>query len=329
MRQGPISSSPLQEVERPVPLPRVGEALIAVSLCAICRTDLHVIEGDLPPLKLPLIPGHQIVGRVVALGNGAEVLRVGDRVGVAWLRWTCGTCAFCRTDRENLCAASRYNGWSHDGGFAEYVLAPESFVYPIADALSDQTAAPLLCAGMIGFRSLKRAALPSGGTLALYGFGSSAHIILQIAKSRGARVFVSTRDPGHQEFARSMGADWVGRLDEQLPAAADSAIIFAPSGELVPFALENLAKGGTLVLAGIHMSQIPPLDYQRHLFFEKTIRSVTSNTRQDGRELLREAANAGVQPRLSTYLLAEANRALNDLKCDRISGTGLLLVGNV
>lgn len=323
----PIESSPLRFADVADPRPAAKEARIKVRCCALCRTDLHVIEGDLPAAALPVIPGHQILGEVDALGPGCTRLKIGQRVGIAWLRSTCGRCDECARGRENLCAASRYTGYHADGGYAERAVVPEDFAYEIPDAFDDLSAAPLLCAGIIGYRSLTRCRLPDGGRLALFGFGSSAHVVMQLALHRACEVFVVTRGAGHRELARQMGAAWVGERASDMPVKVDSAIIFAPEGRLVPPALECLKKGGTLALAGIHMSPVPQLDYRRHLFYERDLRSVTSNTRDDGRSLLAEAARAGVHPRTTTYPLADANRALQDLKNDRINGTGVLVVG--
>jgi len=325
-RTAAIESAPLRAVELATPVPGAGQVRIKVHVCGICRTDLHVIEGELPERRLPIIPGHQIVGHVDAVGEGVGELLEGDRVGVAWLRHTCGSCRFCRSDRENLCERAAFTGYDADGGYAEYALVPAAFAYRIPDAYDDVSAAPLLCAGIIGYRALSRAQVPAGGRLALYGFGSSAHVVLQLACHRGCRVFVVTRGAGHVELARRMGAEWVGKNAAEVPEKVDSAIIFAPVGRLVPAALESLAKGGTLALAGIYMSQVPALDYEKHLFYEKDVRSVTSNTRADGRALLAEAASAGVRPHVTTYPLHEANRALLDLKSDRINGSGVLTV---
>lgn len=321
----PIESSPLRPVDRPAPVPGPGEVRLKVRCCAICRTDLHVIEGDLPRRRLPIIPGHQVVGTVDAVGKGCTHLAVGRRIGVAWLRHTCGVCDYCRAGRENLCESSLFTGYHADGGYAESAVVPEAFAYEIPDAIDDVAAAPLLCAGIIGYRALRRSHLPAGGTLALYGFGSSAHIVMQIALHRGSRVWVVTRGEAHRDLARRMGADWVGSDADGMPGKADSAIIFAPAGELVPPALAALKKGGTLALAGIHMSPVPPLDYERHLFYERDVHSVTANTREDGRALLAEAAAAGIRPHTTTYALSDANRALQDLKADRLRGSGVLL----
>ncbi|OGR09394.1 MAG: alcohol dehydrogenase, partial [Deltaproteobacteria bacterium RIFOXYB2_FULL_66_7] len=283
------------------------------------------IEGDLPQQKVPIIPGHQVVGMVDALGTGSRRFAIGQRVGVAWLRHTDGICPFCRSGRENLCEAAQFTGYHADGGYAEYALVPEDFAYPIPDAFSDVQAAPLLCAGIIGYRALTRSQLPTGGRLALYGFGSSAHVVIQIARHRGSEVYVVTRGEKHRQLAREMGAVWVGEQAERMPVKAHSAIIFAPAGELVPAALEKLEKGGVLALAGIHMSPIPQMDYERYVFYERDIHSVTCNTRKDGRELLAEAAEIPIRPHTTIYPLADANRALLDLKRDQIQGTGVLV----
>jgi propanol-preferring alcohol dehydrogenase len=321
-----IETSPLRLEEVGTPVPGSGEVRVKVSCCAICRTDLHVIEGDLPRRRMPVIPGHQVVGVVDAVGPGCQRLRAGQRVGIAWLRHTCGVCEYCTSGRENLCEAPRFTGYHADGGYAEYALVPEAFAYEIPEAFRDEEAAPLLCAGIIGYRALKRSQLPPGGSLGIFGFGSSAHVVIQIARHRGCAVSVVTRGAGHRELARRMGAAWAGETTDGMPAKVDSAIIFAPAGELIPTALSVLKKGGTLALAGIYMTTVPPLDYETHLFYEKNVHSVTANTRDDGRELLREAAEISVRPHISTYPLADANRALRDLKADRINGTGVLLV---
>ena len=323
-RVAPIETSPLRPAELPVPEPGPGEVRLKVRCCAICRTDLHVVEGDLAEAKLPVVPGHQVVGTVDALGPGCGRFPLGRRVGVAWLRHTCGSCPWCTAGRENLCESARFTGYHADGGYAEYALVPEEFAYPIPEAFSDVEAAPLLCAGIIGYRALKRSRLPRGGRLALFGFGSSAHVVIQIARHRGCEVYVVTRGERHVELARRMGAAWAGQRAADLPVQVDSAIIFAPAGELVPPALESLRKGGTLALAGIHMTPIPAMDYDRYLFYERDVRSVTCNTREDGRELLAEAAEIPIRPHTTCYELADANRALQDLKADRISGTGVL-----
>lgn len=325
-RNAPIEAAPLELVDLPDPLPGPGEVRVRVTACAICRTDLHVIEGDLPAVKLPIIPGHQAVGVVDATGPGCTRLQPGDRVGIAWLRHTCGVCEFCRRGQENLCVAPRFTGYHADGGFADYALIAEEFAYRIPAAFDDAAATPLLCAGIIGYRALQRSDLPHGGRLALFGFGSSAHLVLQLARERGSAVYVVTRGEKHRQLARDLGAAWVSDTVAGMPSTVDSAILFAPVGDLVPAALSVLKPGGTLALAGIYMTPVPPLDYERHLFHERNLRSVTANTRDDGRHLLAAAAAARIVPRVTLYPLAEANRALQDLKADRINGTGVLMM---
>lgn len=325
-RHAPIASGPLEWTRLPDPEPGRGEVRVKVRCCAICRTDLHVIEGELPTQRLPIIPGHQVVGMIDRLGEGCSRLQVGQRVGIAWLRGTCGACEFCASGRENLCLATRFTGYHEHGGYAEYVVAPEDFAYEIPAVFSDVEAAPLLCAGIIGYRSLERARPRLGCKLALYGFGSSAHVVMQIARHRGYQVYVATRGEKHQALARQMGAVWVGEHPAQMPVKVNSAIIFAPAGELIPPALEKLERGGTLALAGIYMTAVPAMDYEKHLFYEREVRSVTCNTRADGRALLQEAAGIPIRPHTTLYPLREANRALQDLKADRISGTGVLRV---
>lgn len=321
-----IESSPLTLKKISRPSPQFKEVRIKVRCCAICRTDLHVIEGDLPQKKLPIVPGHQTIGFVDQLGIGCSRLRMGQRVGVAWLRSTCGDCAFCHQDKENLCPHSKYSGYFEHGGYAEYVTVREDFAYPIPDIFDDLSAAPLLCSGIIGFRALQRSNLPAkDGKLGIFGFGSAAHIVIQLALEKKAKVYVITRDQKHQEFALQLGAVWVSNEARQIPEPLDSAILFAPAGELVPHALSALEKGGTLAIGGIHLSPIPTLDYEHHLFYEKELRSVTANTRQDGFSLLEAAAKIPIRPKIVTYPLESANQALQDLKSDRIQGTGVLI----
>lgn len=327
--QTDIMESPLLLVDLAAPVPGDREIRIRVHCCAICRTDLHVIEGDLPPRKKRVIPGHQVIGHVEALGPHATRFSIGARVGIAWLRKTCGACIFCESGRENLCESPEFTGYHAHGGFAEFATVHEDYAYAIPEVFEDAEAAPLLCAGIIGYRALKRAELPPGGRLGIFGFGSSAHIVTQIAQSRGCEVLVKTRGDLHRDHARQLGARWVGGPEEAFPEKLDSAIIFAPAGELVPAALEALKKGGTLALAGIHMSDIPALNYEKHLFYEKNIHSVTANTRGDGEELLKVAAAIGLRPHVHMYALDEANRALQDLKADRIQGTGCLQIADV
>jgi propanol-preferring alcohol dehydrogenase len=323
---GPIEESPLVLSDIDLPEPGPGEVRVKVRACGICRTDLHVIEGEIPLVKTPVIPGHQIIGEVDSLGEGARRFSKGDRIGIAWLRHTCGACAYCRAGNENLCESSRYTGYYEDGGFAEYALVPEAFAYAIPDIFTDAEATPLLCAGIIGYRALKRSELKPGGKLGIFGFGSSAHITAQIAISWGCEVYVSSRGKSHRELAGKLGAAWTGGAKEKLPVKVNSAIIFAPAGDIVPSALLSLDKGGTLALAGIYMTDIPRLSYADHLFYEKNLRSVTANTRQDGEELFEEAAKIPIRPRIQEFDLEEANRALYLLKQDKISGSGVLIV---
>lgn len=325
--QAPIETGPLALEERPVPAPGDGEVLVRVLACGLCRTDLHVVEGDLPLGRSPIVPGHQVVGRVARAGRAAGRFRVGDRVGIAWLRRTCGACAFCASGRENLCASCEFTGWHADGGFADYAVVPEAFAYRIPEVFDDAEAAPLLCAGIIGYRALKRSEVRPGGRLGVYGFGSSAHVTLQIARARGCEVYVCTREPSHRALARRLGAAWTGDLHDAMPAPADGTILFAPAGDLVPVALRNLARGGTLALAGIYMTPVPALDYGRDLFYERQVRSVTANTRADGEELLAEAARIPVRTETTRFDLADANRALHLLKRGGFAGSGVLLTG--
>jgi len=326
MRQpGAVADRPLRLEELAVPTPRAGEILVAIKACAICRTDLHVVEGELPALRTPLVPGHQAVGRVAGRGEGATRFREGDRVGIAWLRRTCGACLYCATDRENLCERAEFTGWHADGGYAEYAVVDEDYAYAIPSEFSDVEAAPLLCAGIIGYRALTLAAVRPGGRLGMFGFGSSAHVTIQIARARNLEVYVCTREPAHRQLARALGAAWVGDLREPMPHRTEGTILFAPAGDLVPVALRNLARGGTLALAGIYMTPIPRLDYEADLFYERGIRSVTANTRADGAALLAEAARARVQLSTTEFPLEVANQALELLKVGALSGTGVLL----
>lgn len=324
---GPLDDHPLRLVELEDPEPGPGRIRVRVQVCGVCRTDLHVVEGDLAPVSsAPVVPGHQIVGRVDATGSGVSRFAPGDRVGIAWLRSTCGVCDYCFTGRENLCPSSRYTGYHANGGYAELAVVDEDFAYRIPDGFADEDAAPLLCAGIIGYRALERACVPEGGTLALFGFGSSAHVVLQLARNRGHDVYVSTRSAGHRELARRLGAVWVGGSRDLFPDPVDSAIVFAPAGDVVPPALEAVGKGGTVALAGIHMSDIPPLDYERHLFHEKSLRSVEANTREDGRRLLEEAASIPIRPEVTPFPFEEADRALERLAADEIDGSAVLVL---
>ncbi len=299
----PVESAPLKCMDLPDPSPGLGEVRIRVRTCGVCRTDLHVVECELPFQGHPIIPGHQIVGVVDRLGEGSKRFALGQRIGIAWLRHTCGECVYCRGGQENLCESARFTGYHEHGGYAEFAVVNEEFAYPIPDVFSDLDAPPLLCAGIIGYRSLKRSGLRPGESLAIYGFGSSAHIVIQIAVHMGCKVYVCTRGEKHRELAGRLGAQWVGEKSEEMPVPADSAIIFAPAGDLVPKALEHLRKGGTLALAGIYMTPIPRLDYENHLFYEKNIHSVTANTRRDGLELLRIAAEIPIRPQVRIFPL--------------------------
>lgn len=324
-RQAPVVSEPLALQDLPPPEPGPREVRVRVRACGACRTDLHVIEGDLPARKLPLIPGHQVVGVVDRLGPGASRFREGERIGIAWLRHTCGTCRYCRAGRENLCESSLFTGYHADGGYAEHALVPEAYAYAIPAVFEDAEAAPLLCAGIIGYRALQRSEVPAGGKLGLWGFGSSAHVTIQVALARGCEVYVATRGETHRALAREMGATWVGGADETPPSRVDGGILFAPVGELVPVALRSIEKGGSLALAGIYLTDVPPLSYERELFYERNLRSVTANTRADGEALLREAAAIPIRPRITVFPLEDANRLLQLLQADRIDGTGVLV----
>ncbi len=329
-RVAPIATAPLVLEDVPTPSPGRDEVLVRVRLCGICRTDLHVVEGDLPERRMPVIPGHQVVGTVAARGADVTAVAVGDRVGVAWLHRTCGTCAFCRSGRENLCDAPQFTGWTVDGGFAEHVVAPAAFAYPIPSGFDDREAAPLLCAGIIGFRALLLTGLAdmAGARLGIYGFGAAGHVAIQIARGRGADVYVCTRDrTRHQALARELGAAWVGDAAAAPPVALDAAIVFAPAGELVHAALAAVGKGGTVVLGGIHMSDVPPTPY-RLLYGERVLRTVANNTRADGRTFLAEAARLRVRTHTELFPLAAANEALCALATDAIRGAGVLRVAD-
>lgn len=323
-KQASINTKPLELVSLSIPEPKENEVLIKVETCAICRTDLHIIEGDLRAPKLPLIPGHQIVGKIIALGSSCKRFKCGELVGVAWLGKTCGVCNYCTKDNENLCENSIYTGYNIDGGYGEYAVANEDYVYELNKSSDPTKTAPLLCAGIIGYRALKLSQAKKGDSIGLIGFGSSAHIILQIAKSRGIKVFVISRNKNHQDFAKKLGADFVDGKTENLPTHLDSIIIFAPSGKLVPLALKRVRKGGIVVSAGIHMSPIPEMDYEECLFYEKKLLSTTANTREDGEELLKEALSISLEVNASTYHFYDGHRALIDLKNDKINGSGVL-----
>ena len=323
---GPVSTGPLRLLDRPVPDPGPGELLIRVLCCGVCRTDLHLAEGDLDPRRPDVTPGHEVVGVVVAVGPGTLRFGPGDRVGVAWLAGTDGSCRYCRRGSENLCPRSVYTGWDRDGGYADYVVAADAYVHPLPSGFSDIELAPLLCAGIIGYRALRLAELPPGGRLGIYGFGGSAHLAAQIAIAGGAAVHVFTRAPAARELALELGALSAQDSFDPTPEPLDSAIIFAPVGEIVPAALRNLDRGGTLAIAGIHLSDIPPLNYSDDLFQERTLRSVTANTRGDAEEFLRLAERLRLRVTVTPYPLDAADQALADLAADRITGAAVLTV---
>jgi propanol-preferring alcohol dehydrogenase len=324
----PVDEAPLELKDMPVPEVGPGEILIKVRCCGVCHTDLHVVTGELPLHRLPLVPGHEVVGTVVRAGEGAGRLAVGQRVGAAWLRSACGECRFCRSGRENLCENARFNGYDADGGYAEYMVVPEKFAYAVPERFGDEEAAPLLCAGIVGYRALVLSGIEPGGTLGMYGFGGSAHIDLQIAKHRGARVFVFTRSVAHQEMARTLGADWVGTVQDEPPAKLTNAIIFAPVGSLYLVALRHLDRGGTVVSAGIHMSPIPEMDYDTCLYHERKMLSVANATRQDGEELLKVAAEIPVRTTVQAFPLEAANEVLRLLRAGQVNGAAVLRIGD-
>lgn len=327
VKPGPIDSGPIRLVERGVPEPGPGQVRVRVAACGVCRTDLHVTEGDLPVHRLHVVPGHEVVGEVEAVGEGVTRFVAGDRVGVAWLASTCGVCRFCRRGDENLCTAATFTGWDHDGGYAERTLVDERYAYRLPAGLPDDQAAPLLCAGIIGYRALRRASLRPGGRLGLYGFGASAHLTAQVAIRQGAEVHVLTRGAEAQRLATELGAASVGGAADPPPVPLDAAILFAPAGELVPPALSGLDRGGVLVIAGIYLSDVPRLVYEEHLFEEREVRSVTANTRNDGEEFLNLAARLGVRATTTSYPLDQADRALADLAHGRLTGAAVLQVG--
>jgi alcohol dehydrogenase, propanol-preferring len=317
---------PLREADHPKPRPGPGQVLVHVHACGVCRTDLHVVDGDLSEPKLPLIPGHQIVATVEAAGEGAERFGPGDRIGVPWLGWTCGECRYCRTDRENLCERARFTGYDLDGGYAEHAVADERFCFPVPDGYSDLQAAPLLCAGLIGYRALRLCG-DHAERIGFYGFGASAHILCQVALHQGRRVFAFTRegDDEGQRFARGLGAEWAGSSDGPAPEPLDAAIVFAPVGELVPAALRASAPGATIVCAGIHMSDIPAFPYEI-LWEERMVRSVANLTRRDGEEFMALAPQVPVRTEVDAYPLESANTALDDLRGGRVRGAAVLAV---
>lgn len=328
VHQGPVSSStPLVLGTRDDPKPGPRDVVIAVDVCGVCRTDLHVVEGDLPLRKQSVVPGHEIVGRVVERGVDAKRFAVGDRIGIAWLRSTCGSCRWCRRGQENLCRTPRFTGWDDDGGYAEYAAVDEAYAYALPDAIDDEHAAPLLCAGIIGYRALSLVNLPPDGVLGIYGFGASAHLAMQVALHRGVTCHVFTRAAAARELALRLGATSARPSDERSPEPLDGALLFAPAGELVPVALRALAPGGVLAIAGIHLTDIPAMSYAEHLFDERVVRSVTANTRADGEEFLQLAAQMDVRVSTQPYEFDQADRALVDLAADRVDGAAVVRIG--
>jgi propanol-preferring alcohol dehydrogenase len=320
-----MTTGPLVRVRRPIPEPAPDELLVAVEACGVCRTDLHLAEGDLPPHRADTTPGHEVVGRVVAVGGQVNRFGIGARVGIAWLRSTCGRCRYCLRGAENLCPYSTYTGWDADGGYADYATVPADYAYALPEEAPSAELAPLLCAGIIGYRALRRAELPPGGRLGIYGFGASAHLTAQVAMAEGATVHVLTRSHEARRLALDIGAASAGDAYDAPPEPLDAAILFAPVGDLVPVALSGLDRGGTLAIAGIHLTDIPVLSYERHLFYERSMRSVTANTRHDGEEFLAIAAKIGLQVTVTPYPLSEADRALNDLRAVRVRGAAVLI----
>jgi propanol-preferring alcohol dehydrogenase len=325
-RPRPAEEGPLQARDIPESTPGPGEIRVRVRVCGVCHTDLHIVQGELPMHKLPVVPGHQVVGVVDAVGLGAKAFREGDRAGVIWLHSTDGSCEYCGRGQENLCVNAKFTGYDVDGGYAEAVIVPTAFAYQIPKNFSDENAAPLLCAGVIGYRSLKLSGASKSDRLGLYGFGASAHIVLQIARHMGCEVYVFTRAAAHKELALRLGAAWVGDAKERPPHELDAAIVFAPAGPIVLDALRALRKGGTVALAGITMTPIPEMDYSL-IYGERVLGSAANSTRRDARELLELAAKVPVRTEVTLYRLEEANRALADMKHSRIEGAGVLHIG--
>jgi propanol-preferring alcohol dehydrogenase len=322
----PIENYPLELSDVPRPKPRPGQILLRVLCCGVCHTDLHTVEGEIAPTRMPVIPGHQVVGTVEAVGDGAGGFATGDRAGLAWLGRTCGKCAYCLRGDENLCVDPLFHGFDLDGGYAEYVVADADFAYPIPEGFDAEQAAPLLCAGIIGYRALRRARVKPRSRVGLYGFGASAHVAIQILVHWGCEPYVFSRSESHRELAKSLGAVWTGRTGEDPPKPVDSGIVFAPAGAIVPEALRLLARGGTLALAGIYMTPIPELDYDTHLYNERALVSVTASTRRDGAELLELAGEIPIRTRTAGYELEEANEVLRALKTGGIDGAAVLRV---
>jgi propanol-preferring alcohol dehydrogenase len=324
----PIDQNPLEFVDIPKPEAGPEDILIRVQVCGICHTDLHTVEGELPEVKLPIIPGHQVVGVVEKQGKNTSRFKEGDRLGVAWLYSSCTQCGYCTRKNENLCESARFTGYHVNGGYAEYIIVPEKFAYVMPEIFSDEEASPLLCAGIIGYRALRLSEIKTGQRLGLYGFGASAHVAVQVAVHWGCEVYVFTRSEEHRKLAQELGAVWAGTAKDKPPTKMDSSIIFAPAGELVIDALKVLDKGGTVALAGIYMTPIPEMDYVKHLYHERTLRSVANATRQDGEELLRIAAEIPIRTTTQVFRLEEANKALGRLKEGKINGAAVLKISD-
>jgi propanol-preferring alcohol dehydrogenase len=321
----PIEQNPLELTDLPTPEPGPEEILIRNKVCGVCHTDLHTVEGELPEAKLPVVPGHQIVGTVEKVGEEANRFKVGDRVGVAWLYSTCGQCSFCQQGKENLCENARFTGYNANGGYAQFIVIPEKFAYVIPREFSDEEASPLLCAGIIGYRSLRLSEVKPGQRLGLYGFGASAHVVIQIAVHWGCEVYVFSRTEEHRALAKKLGAFWTGTSKDEPPSKVESSIIFAPAGELVIDALKVLEKGGTLALAGIYMTPIPEMEY-RYIYHERTLRSVANATREDGEGLLKVAAEIPIKTTIQLFPLEEANQVLQLIKDSKIDGAAVLKI---
>jgi propanol-preferring alcohol dehydrogenase len=324
----PIDQNPLELVDLPIPEPGPEDILLRIKVCGVCHTDLHTVEGELPEVKPPIIPGHQIVGVVKKQGKNASRFKEGDRVGVAWLYSSCTQCGFCKRGNENLCESARFTGYHVNGGYAEYMVAPEKFAYVIPEIFSDEEASPLLCAGIIGYRALRLSEIKPGQRLGLYGFGASAHVAIQVAIHWGCDVYVFTRSDEHRKLAQKLGAVWAGTSKDEPPTKMDSSIIFAPAGELVLDALRVLDKGGTIALAGIYMTPLPEMDYVKYLYHERTLRSVANATRQDGEELLKIAAEIPIRTTTQAFKLEEANKVLQLLKDGKINGAAILKISD-
>jgi propanol-preferring alcohol dehydrogenase len=325
-RFGRVTENSLELRNVPVPRPGPEDILVKVGCCGVCHTDLHTAEGELPDIKLPRIPGHEVIGTVEKRGERAKRFKVGERVGAAWLYWTCGICRFCKSGRENLCENARFTGFHHDGGYAEYIAVPEKYAYAVPRVFGDAEAAPLMCAGIVGYRSLKLSGVKPGGKLGLYGFGASAHVAIQIARRWGCRVYVFTRSEEHKRLAKKLGASWTGLAKDDPPAKLDSAIIFAPAGSFFLDALRALERGGTAVSAGIYMSPIPQMDYGRYLYHERKMLSVANATREDGEELLKIAAEIPIRTTVQVFPLEHANEALRLLRAGKVTGAAVLKV---